>query len=272
MADVSSEGRRDFKQPSEASPSTNIRPDVGQNPNTQQGPYGQFEHTAFDASYDHTPFTSVNPSGPSGGSKFVHPFMMERFTDDVGDTRLRIYGGKFFHTITTLVFARATYNNNHDLQIEKQPSISGIIEEPVAGFSPIQDDDGNDTVLTSIEYPANESYGDFYVKWSVTISQDQNFSATFGNNNVLVHRVARTTEDGTDQNDANIALLEAINKNTGSAELRRGDGTGSDHVGTYYAKIGTSYDPSVTGTNSKTIEQVLFNHVYWSPTIVAESQ
>ena len=95
MADVSSEGRRDFKQPSEASPSTNIRPDVGQNPNTQQGPYGQFEHTAFDASYDHTPFTSVNPSGPSGGSKFVHPFMMERFTDDVGDTRLRIYGGKF---------------------------------------------------------------------------------------------------------------------------------------------------------------------------------
>ena len=70
MADVSSEGKRDFKQPSEASPSTNIRPDVGQNPNTQIGPYGQFEHTAFDASYEHTPFTSVNPSGPSGGSKF----------------------------------------------------------------------------------------------------------------------------------------------------------------------------------------------------------
>ena len=269
MADVSSEGKRDFKQPSEASPSTNIRPDVGQNPNTQIGPYGQFEHTAFDASYDHTPFTSVNPSGPSGGSKFVHPFMMERFTDDSGDTRLRIYGGKFFHTITTIIFARATYDNNHTLQVSSQDAIAGIKEEPVAGFSAIQDDDGNDTVLTSIEYPANESYGDFFVKWSPTVSKTEAFGVVFGNNNVVIHRVANI---GSVQNDAEISNLEAININSGSAQLRRGDGTGSDHAGTYYAKIGTSYDPSVAGTNSKTIEQVLFNHVYWSPMIVAESE
>jgi len=80
MADVSSEGKGGFKQPTEASPSTNIRPDVGQNPNTQQGAYGQFEHTPFDAGYDHTPFTSVNSAGVSG-STITLPFQPRVYQD-----------------------------------------------------------------------------------------------------------------------------------------------------------------------------------------------
>ena len=55
-------------------------------------------------------------------------------------------------------------------------------------------------------------------------------------------------------------------------QLRRGTGGGSDHVGNYYAKIGSSYDAAHEDTKSKTIEQVLFDHVRWSPTIVAESE
>ena len=268
MADIDSEGKGDIKESTESSASF-VRPDEWEHPNTQLNPFGEFQHQEFDASYDHTPFTSVSPAGPSGGTKFIHPFMMEMFVDDDDDIRLRIYGGFLYHTISTLIFQKSTiYGANTVINVKEQPEIMGFTEEEVTGFTALQDDDGNDTVYKAKEYPASESYGDYYVTWIVSISKTASFSAAFSS--VALFR--NDTPGGAEQDDSTINLLETVDGGTGEAQLRRGSGSGTDHVGTYYAKIGTAYHPDVAETKSKTIEQVLFNHVYWSPTIVAETE
>ena len=90
MADTDASGKGDVKSPVESSASF-VRPDTGDHPNTSLNPFGEFQHKEFDASYDHNPFTSVNPpAGTSSSSKYIHPFMLERFIDAEDHRRLRV--------------------------------------------------------------------------------------------------------------------------------------------------------------------------------------
>lgn len=277
MADTDASGKGDIKSSVESSASF-VRPDTGEHPNTSLNPFGEFQHKEFDASYDHNPFTSVNPAGPSGGSKFIHPFMMERFIDDSGDTRLRIYGGDLYYTINSLLFSRVeNYSSSHVLQILHQPKVQGVVKAgDVTGFTALEDDDGNDTVYKAIEYDTSDAYGDFYLQWSVVVSRkpikvdgllDSDDNPFFAFSSVTLYR---TTVGGVVV-DLPIGSNE-VNGSGSTLELLRGTGSGSANVGTYYAKIGTSYDPDDTDTDSKTLEQVLFNHVYWSPLILSETE
>ena len=280
MADTDASGKGDVKDSVEPSASF-VRPNTGEHPNTSLNSFGEFQHKEFDASYDHTPFTSVNPSGPSGGSKFIHPFMMERFIDDSGDTRLRIYGGNLYYTINSLLFKNVqNYSSSYVLQIEEQPKVQGVIkpDDVIAGYSAILDDNGNATVHKAKEYAANEAYGDFYLQWSVVISRypiaEDGLADTaspvgefFDFTAIALYR----TTVGAAVSDSPIDVCD-IDGSGEDMQLVRGSGSGSSNVGTYYAKIGTSYDPDAAGTHSKTIEQELFNHVYWSPFILSETE
>ena len=279
MADVSSEGRRDFKQPSESSPSTNIRPDVGQNPNTQQGPYGQFEHTAFDASYDHTPFTSVNPPSSVGvSSKYIHPFMLERFVDENENPRLRIYSGVLFtsiNVIQTEISADTTSSGNTSdkfVTIFNQKAIQGLNPQEVNdpdgnSLTALQDEDGNDTVNKAYDFPVGQAYGTYYVTWSVNISSNQAANVTVSN--IKLFRHAATVSD------TKIGATSQINStgnpvNPVDANLHDMARDSSQVDGTYYVKLGQSFDPSQAGTNNKTIEQIVHENIYWQPVIVGE--
>ena len=110
MADIDASGRRDVKQSVESSVAL-VRPGFGELPFTNPNPLGEFQHQLFDASYDHSPYTSFNNSGGSRGSggsgalslteTAVHPFKLERFTDASGVTRTRVYRGFLRYCINT---------------------------------------------------------------------------------------------------------------------------------------------------------------------------
>lgn len=287
MADVD-DGKKDVKASTESTAAPAASATAGELPHTQLNPYGGFQHKEFDVGYGEAPSVSVNPPVTSSSSKFIHPFMMERFIDDDGDTRLRIYGGYLYHCVNTIVFKRtedddeATFGsgNAYFMHVDNQPNIVGFTQEDVTGFTAIKDDDDNDTVYKSKEYATSEAYGDFYLNWQVQVSTgvpagwptEANDDVTFVDfTAVSLYRTAVGAGLGA---VANIAALTTQGSGVASSDiqLRRGTGGGSDHVGNYYEKIGTSYDPAHEDTKSKTIEQVLFDHVRWSPTIVAESE
>lgn len=111
MADIEASGRGDVK-PFVDSSAALVRPGPGEQPFTTANPFGEFQHQLFDASYDHSPYSSFNntgssmPSGDSGSlsvtpQSIVHPFKLERFTDASGATRTRIYRGFLRYCINT---------------------------------------------------------------------------------------------------------------------------------------------------------------------------
>ena len=111
MADIDASGRGDVK-PSVDSSVDLVRPNPGEGPNTIPNPLGEFQHQLFDASYDHSAYSSFNnpgssmPSGDSGSlsltpQSIVHPFKLERFTDALGVTRTRVYRGFLRYCINT---------------------------------------------------------------------------------------------------------------------------------------------------------------------------
>ena len=281
MADISSEGRRDFKQPSESSPSTNIRPNVGQHPNTQQGPYGQFEHTPFDVGYDHTPFTSVNPPSSVGvSSKYIHPFMLERFIDENENPRLRIYSGVLFtsiNVIQTEIQSDITSSGNTAdkfVTIFKQKPVEGlnpqVVNDPNGNpLTALQDEDGNDTVNKAYDFPVGQAYGTYYLSWSVNIGSEQSASVTVSN--IKLFRHAATVEDtklgeARQVDSSGNPLSNAVDTNL--QDLAR-DNAQMDS--TYYVKLGKSFDPAQGSTNNKTIEQIIHENIYWQPVIVGAS-
>ena len=282
MADVSSEGKRDFKQPSESSPSTNIRPDVGQNPNTQQGPYGQFEHTAFDASYDHTPFTSVNPPSSVGvSSKYIHPFMLERFVDENENPRLRIYSGVLFtsiNVIQTEVQSDTTSSGNTAdkfVTIFKQKPIEGLNPQEVMdpngnSLTALQDEDGNDTVNKAYDFPVGQAYGTYYLSWRIDMGSLQAASVTVSN--IKLFRHAATVSDTKIGEARQVDINGNPISNAIDTNLQNMARDASQVEGNYFVKLGQSFDPSQASTNNKTIEQIIHENIYWQPLIIGPTQ
>jgi len=291
MADTEASGKGDVKDLIESSASF-PRPEKGRGPNSEENAQGEYEFDKYDCNWDHNPSTSVNPPITSSSSKFIHPFMLERFIDDDGDTRLRIYGGYLYHCVNTINFKRTKDDDDPAhlsgpaffMHVDNQPSIVGFTQEDVTGFSALTDDDGEDTVHTAKEWTASDSYGDYYLQWQVAVDTDvptswpthADSAVTFVDfTSVTLYRTVVGAGPGHAAGLGPLTTQGAGDTTDGGAtplQLRRGNEGGSSHIGTYYAKIGTSYDPDHVDTKSKTIEQVLFNHVFWSPTIVAESE
>ena len=109
MGDVDASGKGNVKQFPDNSVEF-VRPASGENPFTLRSAYGEFYHTLFDASYDHSPYASFNAPGssmPSGGSvlsipKLIHPFKLESFVDsETSIAYTKVYQGDVYVKINT---------------------------------------------------------------------------------------------------------------------------------------------------------------------------
>jgi hypothetical protein len=280
MADIDARGRGDVKESVQPSESF-VRLPSGEHPHSIRNDYGEFSHTLFDTNYDHSPYASFNAGGASSGSgsdiveaKYVHPFMMERYVDATGEDRLRMYSGNLYCTLSTIVFRNTEIpdtstgsGNIYLIHMKSQPRIAGATKKTVAGFSNIEDPNGNPTVLSKKEFPAEESYGKYYLKWGVTVSagvvaDDWNRDTDLITwDSIGIHWVDPFDDDPVDDPIGELA----IDGNDDEQELKR-----ADRTGTYYVKIGTSYNP-LDEAGSRVIHQDLFDHVYWAPTIVSET-
>ena len=107
MADVDIQGRGDFKEPVQPTPSYGVRLEEAQHPNQTGSALekaGAF--TAFDQSWGATPDVAFNAPGLSSGSAgagavAIHPFKLERFIDASGSIRTRVYRGYLRYCLNT---------------------------------------------------------------------------------------------------------------------------------------------------------------------------
>lgn len=140
MADTDASGRRDVKQSVESSVAL-VRPGFGELPFTNPNPLGEFQHQLFDASYDHSPYTSFNNSGGSRGSggsgalslteTAVHPFKLERFTDASGVTRTRVYRGFLRYCINT--FKTVIEDDTNSVESYHASNLTDSVNGPFTG-------------------------------------------------------------------------------------------------------------------------------------------
>lgn len=271
MADTDASGKGDVKSPVESSASF-VRPDTGDHPNTSLNPFGEFQHKEFDASYDHNPFTSVNPpAGTSSSSKYIHPFMLERFIDAEDNPRLRVYSGNLYTSINVIKtevqsdYMATGSKNDSFITIHSQKAIEGVtahaVEDPTGNdLTALVDEDGEDTVHKAYDFPVGQAYGTYYLTWQLTIGDDQDASTTVANVKLFRHPTTATdTKIGVLEQDAAGASLTEIKRNSMLV------------MGTYHIKLGESFDPADGDTNSKTIDQIVHENVYWQPLIVGES-
>ena len=102
MADIDASGRGEVK-PSVDSSVALVRPGPGELPFTTANPFGEFQHQLFDASYDHSPYSSFNNPGssmPSGGSgalalpSNMHPFKIVQEVNNQGLVVTRVFIGR----------------------------------------------------------------------------------------------------------------------------------------------------------------------------------
>ena len=110
MADTDASGRRDVKQSVESSVAL-VRPGFGELPFTNPNPLGEFQHQLFDASYDHSPYSSFNNTGGSRGSgdsgagfslaTNMHPFKIVQTVNDQGAVVTRVFLGRLRYCINT---------------------------------------------------------------------------------------------------------------------------------------------------------------------------
>lgn len=109
MADIDASGRGEVK-PSVDSSVALVRPGPGELPFTTANPFGEFQHQLFDASYDHSPYSSFNnpgssmPSGNSSGFSLatnMHPFKIVQTVNDQGAVVTRVFLGRLRYCINT---------------------------------------------------------------------------------------------------------------------------------------------------------------------------
>ena len=122
MADIDASGRGEVK-PSVDSSVALVRPGPGELPFTTANPYGEFQHQLFDASYDHSPYSSFNnpgssmPSGGSGALAFpsnMHPFKIVQGVNDQGLVVTRVFIGRLRYCINT--FNTVLENDTNSVQ------------------------------------------------------------------------------------------------------------------------------------------------------------
>jgi len=72
------------------------------------------------------------------------------------------------------------------------------------------------------------------------------------------------------QNDfGKMSSLTANSETAAMASFKRGTHSEDDRTAAYYVKLGVSYDPNAAGVDAKTIEQITYENVYWSPLFIS---
>ena len=116
-----------------------------------------------------------------------------------------------------------------------------------------------------------ETHGSFFLKWSITLPTESASGVTIAADAISIHRDADPTKTAEQlQNDfGKMSSLVADSENATMSTFKRGSHSEDDRTATYYVKLGVSYDPSAAGVNSKTIEQITYENVYWSPLFIS---
>jgi hypothetical protein len=180
------------------------------------------------------------------------------------------------HTHPLPDLSTATSEADRFVCILGQPQGAGIISEvEPAGFTALKDSNDKDTVVKAKDLPVGDTYGSIFLKWKVILSDSDSLGAySINAADVTIHRhsdPAKTAEQLIIDNTEKLTHLRGVDDENNPASgtdmdfFKRGSESEDDRTAYYYIKIGVSYDPNAAGTNAKTIEQMTYENVYWSP-------
>ena len=139
----------------------------------------------------------------------------------------------------------------------------------------MKDSDDKDTVVKTKTLPIGDTYGSIFLRWKLVLSDSDSLDLqTINQADVTIYRHSdptKTAEQLITDNTEKLTALRGVDDENNAASgtnmeaFKRGSETEDDRTAYYYVKIGNSYDPNAAGTNSKTIEQITYENVYWSP-------
>ena len=259
-------------------------PDHKHEDGTLYGP----DHTHDAGSYGNT---GGSVSGTSGSLNGMSSLDIEGDTGDIKDKSSNdnvegrtggIYGSAPTVNITTgsssghthplPVLSNNTVTVDRFICVKNQSQGAGFINEiEPDGFTAIKDSNDKDTVLKAKDMPINQTYGSFFLKWSIILPTGSASGASIAANSITIHRESDPTKTAEQlQND--FGAMSALTANSETASMgsfKRGDHSEGARTATYYVKLGVSYDPNAAGTNSKSIEQITYENVYWCPLFIS---
>ena len=171
-------------------------------------------------------------------------------------------------------------NNNidHFLTVGGQPAIQGLAQIEPEGFAALTNELGQETGFRA--QTLDETYGKVWLEWQVDTDQVGNAADQVIKNVKIsvtphVDDDPDTPEDESDNDSENdpAGILTVVG-NAVSVTA----GRVAPKTGTYYLHIGTTYDPDVEPAddadvediNIKSVVQVIYENVYYSPFILPE--
>ena len=181
-------------------------------------------------------------------------------------------GSSTGHTHPLPVLSNNTVTVDSFICVKNQSQGAGFINEiEPDGFTAIKDSNDKDTVLKAKDMPINQTYGSFFLKWSIILPTGSASGATIAADSITIHRDSDPTKTAEQlQNDfGGMSALTANSETAAMGSFKRGSHSEADRTATYYVKLGVSYDPNAAGTNSKSIEQITYENVYWCPLFIS---
>ena len=183
-------------------------------------------------------------------------------------------GSAHLHSLPDLV--TTTSEADRFVCIKTQGQGAGILKEvEPTGFTALKDSDDKDTVVKTKTLPIGDTYGSIFLRWKLVLVENNSLDLqTINQADVTIYRHSdptKTAEQLITDNAEKLTALRGVDDENGPASgtnmeaFKRGSETEDDRTAYYYVKIGNSYDPNAAGTNSKTIEQITYENVYWSP-------
>lgn len=163
------------------------------------------------------------------------------------------------------------------LTIGGQPKIRGLEQIEPEGFVPILNALGQETEFRA--QTLDDTYGKVWLTWDLDTTADLGGPADLVVANVKITMTPHV-EDDPDTPDVDESDTDPENIKVGALTVANWEASRGPDVGTYYLLIGTTYDPSLeppAGTaiedlNIKSIVQVIYENVYYSPFILPENR
>ena len=185
-------------------------------------------------------------------------------------------GSSTGHTHTLPNLSTTTSEADRFVCIKTQGQGAGILKEvEPTGFTALKDSSDKDTVVKTKTLPIGDTYGSIFLRWKLVLSDSDSLDLqTINQADVTIYRHSdptKTAEQLITDNAEKLTTLRGVDDENNAASgtnmeaFKRGSETEGDRTAYYYVKIGNSYDPNAAGTNSKTIEQITYENVYWSP-------
>jgi len=261
-------------------------------PNFRGRRLGGHEPDAYSPDYAEHTTTHVNPpSDPDAIGVDKHPFKLERYLktpeDEDGEplpdaeetdklVSLRVYYGELWDTISII---RTESVATDKFGIASQDAIPGIQRTVLPDFIFESEDDDNNIIRSTLKYAEfNEeepgdggAYGTVILEWVVNADagavDDDGNSIPIGVTDAVLSLLPAEEEPDADTEMGALGIADG--------ELKRAD----DADGIYSMVIGESRDPgqedddgNLVNEDLPPIDQQVYDHVYWAPTIVMGSE